>query len=304
MRGALLRGLARAVDGLGEALAQLAVVVDPGEAEVGEGEPPQPATASSTEQVPARTSARRARGRARPCGSLSCPGVAGRVRDRPIGLPRARRDVHRRGSVHPAGLRRRASCVPLPTIADVLEAVSRRGRPRFRPDRELDRGHRDDHARQAGLRLRPADPARGGARHPPRTCWRNRAPRWATSNGVAVVSRTRSPSAGSSWPTNAPGRRGRGRQLHRRRRPRRRRAPRCRPPRSSHPARGRALRPRVLAEDDRGPPREPDPVRGRGPPGIPAPTGHDRPASCASSARTARAACTRSSGSSRPATST
>ena len=40
-RGALLGRLARPVDGLGQALAQVAVVVDPGEAQVGEGQPPQ-----------------------------------------------------------------------------------------------------------------------------------------------------------------------------------------------------------------------------------------------------------------------
>ena len=43
MRGALLRRLARAVDRLGDALAQGPVVVDPGEAEVGEGQAPQAA---------------------------------------------------------------------------------------------------------------------------------------------------------------------------------------------------------------------------------------------------------------------
>ena len=41
--GALLGGLPGAVDGLGQPLAQRPVMIDPGEAEVGEGQPPQAA---------------------------------------------------------------------------------------------------------------------------------------------------------------------------------------------------------------------------------------------------------------------
>ena len=83
------------------------MVVDPGEAEIGEREPPELATASSGSTMPERTSSSRSR-RAASSTSLSWPvvtTVAVHVESRsarPHRLPRAARHLHRAGAAHPA----------------------------------------------------------------------------------------------------------------------------------------------------------------------------------------------------------
>ena len=77
-----------------------------------------------------------------------------------------------------------ADITPFASLVDVLESVRHgHGRPGVRPPGERHRGHRPGHHRQPGLRLRPAHPARGGARHPPPPDGRARAPPWPTSSG-------------------------------------------------------------------------------------------------------------------------
>ncbi len=188
---ALLGRLARPVHRLRHALAQGAVVVDEGVADVGERQPPQPAHdlvgvdapgGQVVEQRPqrrfvhARHAARHlARippvpGSATP---IACPGngrpttampattdgaLAGRVL-------RAVRHVHRAGAAH-AGRPRRRRARRLPDRARrARRRRRRRRRLRRRADRELDRGRRQLHPGRAGLRLRPADHPRDRARH-------------------------------------------------------------------------------------------------------------------------------------------
>ena len=173
---ALLGRLALPVDGLGQALPQVTVVVDLGESEVGEGKPPQPVHGLV--------------GRARPRAHVGEQALqCGFVHDVhypawvwPRTHPRApiRRGRRASGSSGPRAPspRRPSSREPdyadRPTssrsdsLAEVLESVRQRpGRPRLRPPGERHRGHGPGHHRQPGLRLRPAHPAGGGPRRPP-----------------------------------------------------------------------------------------------------------------------------------------
>ena len=181
-----------------------------------------------------------------------------------------------------------------------------RGRPRVHPAGERHRGHRPGHHRQPGLRLRTADPARGGPRHPP-------PPDGARGTALADVERVASiPMATAQCrrflttelptaelvATNStaeaarllgegdPSLAGRAHGGHR-------------------PAAGRrALRTRDPGRGRRGPSGQPDPVRRLGPIGIRHPPATTGPASPASRTPTTRAASTPSSVSSRRATST
>ena len=304
-----------AVDGLGQPLAQPAVVVDPGEPEIGEGQPPQPGTASSGVTAPDGRRRAGAAGRVRPWSSLSCLAMAhdappSRRRPAPDSAspssgPRApspRRPCFTQpdyagADVHPVRLARRGP----------RRRPRRAGRPGLRPPRELHRGHRQRHRRQPRLRRRPAHPARGRPRHPPASHGAAGHADWPTIKRVASF-----PLATAQCRT-LPGRaaaRGRSRahQLDGRGRPHRRRGrpgPSARPP----PPSPRGWRPSSTAwtswprTSRTTPTTRPAswPWPAAASPRRPATT---RPASSASSARTIPAACTPSWASSRPAAST
>ena len=300
--GALLGRLARSVDRLGDPLAQGPVVVDPGEAQVGEGQAPQPAGG-----VVGRAGARRPRrrgvggARARPSGSLSCPGVT--------------RPATSIAFFGPAGTFTEEALLtepdlaaavlePRATITEVLEAVA---------SGEVDLGFVPmENAIDGTVRdtldalildfdlLIQREVVLDVHLHlmaPPGTKLADDPPGAVVPGGAGPVPEV---------PRRAPARRrAGGRQLHRRRRPPARRARRA--GHGGHRARGwpptsTACRCwsrtwRTIPATRPGSWRWPD----RGSRAPPATTG---PASSASSGPTARAACTGSSASSPPATST
>ena len=139
---------------------------------------------------------------------------------------------------------------PYRTVPDVLDAVERRrSRSRFRADRELDRGHGQLHAGRARLRPRPADPARGRARHPALPAGAPGRPRSPTSRSILSIPVATAPVP--SVPPRVPARRRGARRQHHRRAPRsssaktRRRTGRDRTARSPPSATGSRCSPRT-----------------------------------------------------------
>ena len=193
------------------------------------------------------------------------------------GLFRARRPPSPRRRCSPSPTWRAAELTPLGSITAVLDAVADgAGRPRFRAHRERHRGHGQRHHRRLihdvelyiqrevvmDIHLHLMAPTGRGAR-PDR-------PR------VLVPPRTGA-NARSTWPGRCP-RPSSGRPT------RRRTPPVCSG--ASDSADGAAIAPRLAAEryglvdpgrGRGGPPRQPDPLRARGPaPGATRPTGHDK----------------------------
>ena len=152
--GALLGRLPRPVDGLAHPLAQRAVVVDPGEAEIGEREAPQPghglvgrddAGADVVEQLAEGGLVHGAHYPARPWTRLRPPaaGCGPELGTSPSGprAPSPRRPCSPSPTTPPEN-----SCSLSARFAEVLDAVST-GQVDLglRPHRELDRGHRQRH---------------------------------------------------------------------------------------------------------------------------------------------------------------
>ena len=312
---ALLGRLARAVDGLGQALAQRPVVIDEGVAEVGERAAGcrradgvvgvDPPGGDVVEQRP------QGRFVHRPCCQTPRP-----IRQRTIARAAvpcracrsspARRHLRtaRVGFLGPFGTFTEQALRTQPDLADgrarrvpdrarrARRRRRRRGRLRRRADRELDRGHRQLHPGRAGLRPRPADHARDRARHravPGRRA--GPAPR-ATSRSVLSIP-VATAQCHRFLREQLPDGRGAGGQSARPRRP-------GSWPRAAADRARSAISPRVaaarygldvLAERHRRPPRQPDPLRRRRPrrhPGA-APVTTGRRSSC-TSGPTSRAA--------------
>ena len=153
-----------------------------------------------------------------------------------------------------------------------------RGRPRLRPHRERDRGHGQRHPGRAGLRPRPAHPARGRARRRAVPARPGRARRSADVKAVVSIPVATGAVPARSCDRTLPRRRAAGRQLDGRGGAAGRRGSRRTGVAAIGPEiAGRALRPRRAGRRHRGPRRQPDPLRRRRPAtACPAPTGHDK----------------------------
>ena len=303
MAAALLGRLARAVDGLGHARG----------AGRGGG---RPGRTPGRRRAGAATGARRRRACTGPPATCSMSARSEEASMTCTILPncepacdhgrllRPRRHLHPGGAADPAGPGHGGPEAPRVHHGRPRGGRPRRGRPRVRAHGERHRGHRERHHRRPDLRRRPAHPAGGRHGHPPPPDGPpgHRARRHPTGCRPTPMP---SPSARSSWPGPCP-----------------------RP--SSVAANSTADAARVLGES--GAARRGRRSRPGWPPSAtawtswprtwrtipttrpassswPGPGSRRRPAttrraSCASSGPTTRAACTASSASSRPATST